>query len=275
MFNNIPDFITTYYLDTCVWGEIIRSEKLKEKFKNKFIGSNYLIALSQYTILEITRAKKFINPLDSLLYQLRCNVWMPSLYDQVIEMEIERYPNNYNLQWMPLSIITDEDNKNIMNKFAKDQIIINTREEYMKYSCESFMCLEVFKKNFPPKNRSIGYTQDEAELFAFGNSIEYLGRHFRSFLETFKHNISRYKPYKIKSLYIRSLVLFYKYYIHGQSPNKSDFLDFAHVSYSPYVDFYITEKNMANVLKRIKKENEILKNTEVVTISDFLNTLSE
>ncbi len=190
-------------------------------------------------------------------------------------MEIKKYPNNYNLQWMPLSIITDEENKNIINKFAKDQIIIDTREEYLKYSCESFMCLEDFKKNFPPKNKGIGYTQDEAELFAFGNSIEYLGRHFRSFLETFKHNISRYKPYKIKSLYIRSLVLFYKYYIHGQSPNKSDFLDFAHVSYSPYVDFYITEKNMANVLKRIKKENEILKCTEVVTVSDFINTLLE
>jgi len=274
MFINVPNVTKTYYLDTCVWGEIAKSQTTCNKFVSFFKRNDYLAALSQYAVLELTLAKKHLRALDKLFLDMRYNICMPTLYDKVIESEINNYPKAYKLQWMPLSMITDEDNSNVMSKFACDSRIIETRDIHLQFGYDSFMNLEKFKENFPPKSEENGYTTDEADYFALCNTVEYLGRHFRNFLARFKNDIKSLDTSKILSAQIRSLFLFYKYYIHGQSPGKSDFMDFAHISYSPYVNTFVTERNISNVLKHIKSVGHMLKNTEILHVTDFIGDLS-
>jgi len=210
----------------------------------------------------------------SLFFDMGYTIRVPTLYDQVIESEVDNYPKAYKLQWMPLSLITDEDKPNVMSKLARDARTIETRDEHLQFGYDSFMSLEKFKENFPPENEEKGYTTNEAEYFAWCTIVEYLGRHFQKFLIRFKEDAKNLDTNKIPSLQIRSLFIFYKYYIHGQSPGKSDFMDFAHVSYSPYVNVFVTERNVFNVLKHIKSIGHMLTNTEILHVTDFLKELS-
>ena len=135
------------------------------------------------------------------------------------------------------------------------------------------MELEQFKRNFLPDSNG-KYTPDQAERFAWMNGVDYLRRHFFGFLRRFKNRPGEPKMERLPSVRVRSLFVFYKYYVHGQSPGESDFLDFAQVSYAPYCDVYVTENNACNVLRRIRINGHMLAGTEALTISDFLGEIT-
>ena len=55
---------------------------------------------------------------------------------------------------------------------------------------------------------------------------------------------------------------------------ESDLFDFALMSYVPYCDVFVTEKNAKNVLNRIKNNGFMLEGVEIVHITDFLSQLT-
>jgi hypothetical protein len=271
-FIQIPDSIATYFLDTCVWSELVQSEGAARQFRSTFEAENLLAGLSVFTVFELSRAGRLLSDLDRLFYSMRTNIWIPLLYDELFELELKSYPNDVRLTWMPLSLITDEDNQEVMSKFASDPRIAGKRDEYLTFGDSEFMTLEQFKENFPPgKNGS--YNTDQAQLFAWSNTVDFLGRYFRDFLMQFKDDAPSLDTTKLASVHMRGLFLFYKYYIHGQSPTRSDFMDFAHVSYAPYVDYYVTERNVANVLRHISASDDMISGTEPIMVSDFIRDL--
>ena len=159
-----------------------------------------------------------------------------------------------------------------MTKFARDPRVQSKRDEYLGFGASDFMDLERFKKNFPAAEDG-SFSTEQADLFAWSNTVDFLARYFHDFLIPFKGNASSLDTRKLASVHMRSLFLFYKYYIHGQSPAQSDFMDFAHVSYAPYVDYYVTERNAANVLRHIAASNNMISNTEPIVVSDFIREL--
>lgn len=80
-------------------------------------------------------------------------------------------------------------------------------------------------------------------------------------------------PEHIPSQFARSLFLFYKYYIQEHSTIRSDFLDYAHISYLPYVDKYVTEINASNVIKHIKSTSVFLSDIDAITVTQFTELL--
>lgn len=170
-------------------------------------------------------------------------------------------------------MLVDESTPSLLSKLANDSRFIKSRDDHYQFGLDRFMSLEQLKENFPPQSGE-DYTPEDADLFAWCNAVDYLGRHFIEFLKPFKEDASSFKADKLLSLHIRSLSLFFKYYLHGQSPGKSDFLDFAHVSYAPYCDVYVTERNACNVLKRIKNGGFMLSNTRVLHIANFLEEIA-
>jgi hypothetical protein len=267
-FVELPSKISIYYLDTCVWGTIARSKELKTNFSTCFRSNDYIAALSYFTLFELSRAPKTFISHDPLFYEMRHSVWIPCLHDQVIESELKSYPKPWKMRWLPVSTLVDEDNPDLLNRLASNSLFIDSRDRHLKFGLDHFMDLEQLKENFPPENGE-EYTPDDARFFAWCNVVDYLGRHFRDFLGSFENNASNFKADRLLSLHIRSLFLFYKYYIHGQSPGTSDFLDFAHVSYAPYCNVFVTERNACNVLRRIKSSGVMLTNTRILHISDF------
>lgn len=274
LFIELPSSTRIYYLDTCVWSALNKSDVAKANLISYFQPNDYVAALSCFTLFELSRAPKAFAAYDPLFFHMRHNVWIPCLYDQVIESELKSYPNMWKMRWLPVSMLVDESNPSILSKLASDPRFTKSRDDHYQFGLDHFMSLEQFKENFPPQNGE-DYTPDDADFFAWCNAVDYLGRHFIEFLRPFKNDASRFKVDRLPSLHIRSLFLFYKYYIHGQSPGKSDFMDFAHVSYAPYCDAFVTERNACNVLKRIKNSGLMLSNTRILHISDFLEEISE
>jgi hypothetical protein len=271
-FVELPSSARVYYLDTCVWSTLVRSDVARANFSLYFQSNDYVAALSYFTLFELSHVPKMFDDLDPLFFEMKYNVWIPCLYDQVIESELKSYPDTWNMRWLPVSMLVDESNSQLLGKLASDPRFTKSRDDHYYFGLGHFMDLEQFKENFPPQN-GVDYTPEDADFFAWCNAGDYLRRHFIEFLKPFRDDASSFKAARLLSLHIRSLFLFYKYYIHGQSPGKSDFLDFAHVSYAPYCDVYVTERNACNVLKRIKSSGLMLSDTCVLHISDFLEEM--
>ena len=101
---------------------------------------------------------------------------------------------------------------------------------------------------------------EDANAFAWGTAMDYLGRHFPRFLRAHWDYI-RDRGFdsldSLLSLRARSLFVFFKYYLHRQAPGRSDFFDFLHVSYAPYCDVFVTERNVCNVLTIVSANSRV------------------
>jgi hypothetical protein len=272
-FTEIPAGITTYLLDTCVWGSIVESERATDALISRFESENLVAGLSAYTLFELSRADRLLSQLDSLFLRARYNVWIALLYDQVLDLELSSYPSPPRMRWMPMSMITDEHQPNVLSKFAGDGRFTGARDDHLQFGYREFMTLHKFKENYLP-DQDGHYTPAQAEEFAWCNTVDFLGRYFRRFLSRFKHNASDLDTRQVPSVHMRSLFLFYKYYIHNKVPQKSDFMDFALVSYAPYVDVYVTERDAMHVLRHIRSSGLMLSDTKIVHVTDFIRGLS-
>ncbi len=268
-FVEIPEEITTYLLDTCVWGEIVKSDEITQSFISYFENNNLLAGVNVFSLFELSRASAIVKKLDKLFLEAHYNIWIPLLYDQLFEQELANYPVPPPLTWMPMSMIADDEQPDVMTKFTKDRRFIDKRDEYLEFGYGEFMSLEKFKENFPV-DESGHYSSEQAQEFCTLNVLDFLGRYFKEFLFPFLDDASLFKSSNLPSLQMRSLLLFYKYYIHNQSPKKSDFIDFAIVSYVPYVDKYVTEKNVMNALVHAKNDGLLPSETEFIHVNDFI-----
>jgi hypothetical protein len=271
-FIEMPPAITTYLFDTCVWGTIVESESTTDAFVSHFQSKNLLAGITTYTLFELSRAEKLLQRLDSLFLKARYNIWIALLYDQLLNLELNSFPTPPAMRWIPMSLISDEQQLNVMSKFANDPRFTSKRDEHLQFGNTEFMSLDLFKKNYPP-DKDGRYSPAQALDFAWCNTVDFLGREYPDFLRRFRHDASALDTNKIPSIQVRSLFLFYKYYIYNQAPRESGFLDFATVSYAPYVDVYVTERNVMNALRHIKANGLMLSETQVIHITEFLDGL--
>jgi hypothetical protein len=58
----------------------------------------------------------------------------------------------------------------------------------------------------------------------------------------------------------------------GRNPKNSDVIDISISSSLPYVDFVLTEKNLANDIKQVKRKSLYFDNLEIFTIKDLKQT---
>ena len=274
MFVEMPTSITRWFLDTNAWGHILENEERTKGFIQFFSETNHLAGLTIYSLFELSRAERLLPGLDDLFFQLRHNIWVPLLYDYVYERELQAYPSRIHIPWMPISLLTEEDEgvPSVMSNFAADSRFTSQRDKYLQFGEKYFMSLGRFKRNFPQKV-SEGYTPEEAFEFARLNGLNYFRRNDKSFIHKIDHGPASFEPRGIQSQFARSIFLFYKFYIHGKSPNKSDFMDFANISYLPYFDVYVTEWDVLNTLKHIKTSTDFMKGLNPQHVSGFVKGL--
>ena len=194
--------------------------------------------MSAYGFFELSKAPKTFEDRDSLFFQAKELIHIPSLYDQVIDAELSSFPKIWRMQWLSLAKLIDQNNSAILRKLSASEDFVNSRDGHHQFGLDRFMKLEELKSNFPPLHGE-QYTVEDARFFAWGTAMDYLGRHFPHFLRSQQKYIKKRESESLDSLLslrVSSFFVFYKYYLHGQSPGFSDFMDFAHVSYAPYCD---------------------------------------
>lgn len=268
----IPDSIETYLFDTNVWGELAQDSTLQDEFLAHNKADNYLAGLTVYSLFELSRAENLLDKLDAFFLRARHHIWLASLYNELQDEELVDYPKSPRIQWMTISNLTDDSQPNLISKFSKDKTFTTTRDDHLRFGLSRFMSLEQFKQNYPP-SPSGKYSADQALDFGQKNAVDFLRRIAPSFLKRLRNDGVQFNSKLLLSIQIRSLFAFYKYYIYGQVPGASDFMDFAAISFTPFVDNYVTEKNVMNALKHIKSNQLGLPNTEIVHINDFVSDL--
>ena len=105
-FVELPSSTTVYYLDTCVWSALVKSDLTQTSFRSYFQLNDYVAALSSYTLFELSRAPRLFDDYDALFFDMKHSVWIPSLYDQTLECELENYPNKWRMRWLPVSTLS-------------------------------------------------------------------------------------------------------------------------------------------------------------------------
>ena len=269
-FHSLDIDAKTYFLDTNVWISLASSFKALNKFLSWLQANNAIAALSIFTVFELSRANKYLHNFDKLLTATAPRIYIPLLYDELSDLEMFNYPNEVELLWNPLTNFQHSTEIEFLSALSEDPLFLNKRQEYFDFGHDRFMNLEAFKKNFPFEDEVGKYSTKDAELFAWATSLDFLLRYFPRFLLPFKGNLQAFDTSKLKSLHFRGLFLYYKYYVHGQSPVKSDFIDFAHVSYLPYIDVFVTERNVLNVLSHIKADGSVLPKFDLIHVPAFV-----
>jgi hypothetical protein len=125
------------------------------------------------------------------------------------------------------------------------------------------------KDNFPPGPGG-AYLKDQAPFFASVLTMQWLAGTHLSFLQQFRDNIEGFREQTIKSVRLYALALYYKYYLGSREPKKpSDFGDLFHLYALPYCTLAVVERDLANVLAQIKRNDTVLDTTEIRDI-DFI-----
>jgi len=264
----------TYLLDTNVWSSLASSSQAQNAFLPWLQKNNAIAALSMFTIFELSRAENLHKDFDRLLTAAAQRIYIPLLYDELSDLEMSSYPNEVELLWRPITDFSKHNEVMFISTISKDPRFIQKRQEFLDFGYTKFMNLEFLKNNFPLDDNG-KFSVDNAETFAWANSLNYLLRYFPQYLLPFKGNLKAFDTSNLKSLYIRSIFLYFKYYVHGQSPNKSDFMDFAHLSYLPYVDAYVTERNVLNVLSHMKANDNGFLKCELIHVREFVDMVKQ
>lgn len=260
----------SYFLDTNVWSSLASSPNCLNNFLPWLKTNNAIAALSSFTMFELSRVSQLHQTIDNLLTAAASRIYIPLFYDELSDLEMLNYPNDVELLWCPITNFVENSNAIFLSTISKDPRFVNKRQEFLDFGYTKFMNLEAFKKNFPLEDENGKYSEDNAELFAWATTLDFLLRYFPNVLLPFKGNLKAFDTSKLKSLYLRGQFLYFKYYVHGQSPDKSDFMDFAHTCYLPYVDAYVTERNVLNVLSHMKSAGKKLPKCELLHVRSFV-----
>jgi len=273
-FSCLNDDIKVYYLDTCVWSEIASIDKSFNKFNAFFENENLVACLSTFALSELSKPTNLKNERSIFFEETKANISVPLPYDFVIESEVKNFPNDWKMQWIPLAKLFSSSSQITFD--SVQGLLEEKRSKFLQFANNRFLKLDEYKTNFPPLHGD-DYTIEDSSAFAWAVSLDFLSREFPFFLKSqigFIRNNSREILKSLKSLWLRCELIFFKYYLHGQDPKISDFIDYAHACYAPYCNVFVTEKNLSNVLKHIKRHDDILSNTTIIHVSDFLKQIN-
>lgn len=268
-FRRLDIAASRYLLDTNVWSALTSSSKALKGFLQWLDENDNIAGMTIFTVFELSRAGKLLSGVDRLLTSAAPRVFIPLLYDELLSLEMSEYPAEVELLWNPISSFEEADGVRFLSSISSDARFVDKRQEFLEFGHTRFVNLKDLKKNFP-LDQDGTFSPDDAELFAWATTLDFLLRYFPQFLLPFKGNLKSFDTKKLKSIHVRSLFLYFKYYVHGQSPTESDFIDFAHVSYLPYVDTYVTERNVLNVLSHMKSTGHEPRECQIVHIQSFL-----
>ncbi|MFQ5789961.1 MAG: hypothetical protein ACE5IJ_11110 [Thermoplasmata archaeon] len=257
------------YPDTNILSELAKNRRLWDRLRSFLTDSGLALGIN-HQISELTEAPFLHEDLADLLLQ------MPSgfikRWDSILDEEVAAHPRRRS---NPLLL---HDLSDIRRAAAgKQQLIDLLRGRQLRAAREHQKSLARqvphrhgdLKANFPP-SRSGRYIREQAAEFADAQVMQWLAGEHRDFLQQFGNNIEGFHPEVFESVRLFAYVVFYKYYLQGRDPSSvSEFADLGHLAPQPYCELVITERDLCDVLKQIKRNEPILEATEIRSI-EFL-----
>lgn len=129
------------------------------------------------------------------------------------------------------------------------------------------------KKNYPPKNGK--YTVKEIEDFNLYASTSQIGMRNRPFAQKILDSGQFIDIAQFPSLKSTSYIVFYKFYPDDRKPLSSDVFDIMISALLPYVDYFLTEGNLYDIIMKIKGKHGFLENIIPYKLKDIRKQIDD
>ncbi|MBU1204580.1 MAG: hypothetical protein KKE93_01605 [Nanoarchaeota archaeon] len=258
------------YLDTNAFQLIAEDKKYICLFKNWLRTKNSKLVISSSIISELVGKYKKFNEFNSLVNDKEINLFFLGSYSLLNKLEKKYYPTSFNLDEISLN---EKINKTFEGKpFDFNEIASNINFKYALNSQTnaaeiSFpnIIIKWFAMN-PLKN---GYYSEKEKQKLKQTISTNIQKKLLTELNMNKIDLNYFKTYMtiIEFMFRKHLIQPIK------NLKNSDFVDIQHIAYSPYMDFFITEKENADILSQIKNNSSLLQKTIVLKLGDFKKKL--
>ncbi len=258
-------------IDTNVVSEIIKHpDTIGQRYFEKMNPGKYIPCFSLFTILELRQTEKVYNSFLEIFSIIPCFI-LKSL-DQLFQDELDNYPDSDKVSPILVSCPRVLASKGLklgeLLELAFCQPKLRQAEH--KWSSEKIEILEGMQKlvkNYPPKGEK--YTQSEIRSFVEFAGYQQIALKAYDFARYMADKKCQVLVCSFPSIKIITLTTFYKFYIDKRRSLESDPFDIIISSAIPYVDAVVTEKHLADILMKVKRQDNFLNCLEIYRLKDF------
>jgi len=225
---------------------------------------------SLFTILELRQRDDVYKLFLEMFSVLPCIILKS--HDQLFQDELDTYPNPKKVT--PILIgypgALAPNNQKLADLLDLTFSVSETRENEQRWNSGKNSILEgmlSLVKNYPPKSRK--YTSKEVRSFIEIAGFQQIAFRAHNFAQQIVKEGSAVNINAFPSIKMTAYNVFYKFYTDQRRPIESDSFDIIIASALPYVDATVTEKHQADILKRIKQQDEFIEHLEVYRLKDF------
>jgi hypothetical protein len=261
------------YFDTNILSELAKRPALWRPVSEHLIREDLTVAVSSQ-VAELSDVSRLHGALSSMLMSLPSAVIKQ--WDVVLAEEVMAHPETRteSLLLYPLNaVLLEAGGPAQIQEFLDSKNVRDARRGQREAAARLPGRHAELKDNFPPGPGG-AYLKNQAAFFASLLTMQWLAGTHLSFLQQFRDNIEGFREQAIKSVRVYALVLYYKYYLGNRVPkNPSDFGDLFHLYALPYCALAVVERDLANVLAQIKRNDTVLDATEIRDI-DFIRSFA-
>ena len=258
------------YLDTCIFSHVTKTLSLWRPLQDFLVANDLTLAVTGAHLLELSRATALHDDLTALLVGLPSAAIKPE--EDVLREEIAAHPHKRmdSLLLCPLNQeLLVPGGLERLRAQLRSPMLQNHWPTHKKLSSMLPERWEQIKDNYPPGPTG-RYTKDQALEFATFLTYQKLASVDLEFLTSFKERIQELDATVFRSVMIRGLVTFYKYYLDQRTPNdRSDLGDLMHLYPIPYCRLAVFERDLCSTLRKVAGNDEILSSTRIDNIDFF------
>lgn len=256
-------------LDSNVASMMVRSPKREMKsFLGRFFTASVIPAFSPFTIVEISQRAEILERLADWFSVIPCVILKS--HEQLLSDEVEFYPNPSRVcpilvasssRAIPGALTLDK----LLSTFLEDEPNIANMRRWLAGRDDALDGMISLKPNFPSQGGR--YPRERVREFVEIVVVEQLGLRQMSFARRVVEKERR--PIDIDafpSVKMGAYAVFYKRYVPGRKPERSDVFDILISTSFPYVDLVCTDRHQVEVLRRTKARDDFLAHVEAHTL---------
>lgn len=263
---------TTYKLllvDTNIISEAIKNKNQEMRRLLEWTSAEkFIICFSVFTILELRKVPILYKNFLDIFSVIPCIILKS--HEQLLQDEVSKYPETKDIN--PINVgfagmLAKANLKETLKMAFENDQIARDEKKWVSNRESIVEGIEELVKNFPPDNGK--YSREKIREFIELAGFQQLALRQKDFVKSFIDSGGAIDIDAFPSIKITAFTVFYKFYIDQRSSKISDAFDILIFSSIPYVDAVITESHFVDAIKKIKSQDDFIKEIEAYTIKQL------
>jgi hypothetical protein len=246
------------FIDTFAMAKIAADKELFKRVRDYLFSNELTLVINIYLLIEIYQHEiawdEILEFISSVPFVIAKNI------DKVQDEEVSSYPNKITL---PYSLCSDEISERI--EIIKAAFIYNFIEKISLYAKSSkeqakeILANHVRERQNVPPDENGKYSDFQFWLFIESNILSFLLQKYPDFIKEKKVKKEKIIESAFSSYNISTAAVFYEYYLQNKKPKLSDIGDYWHLSYLPYLQFAVLDKERFALINRFRSDDRVKK----------------